>query len=181
MSRIAIPTREEAAPETHLTLDNVDKNLGFVPNLHRLMSISPNVLAAFAGFQSQLAKTLDLKTREAIGIVISEGSGCDYCVAAHSFLAAEKGKVDPAEIELNRQGTSLDPKRAAAVAFARKVAATRGRVSNHDLALLRNAGYADAQVLEITALTAQFLLTNFINNVGQPEVDFPAVTEPAVA
>ena len=77
-------------------------------------------------------------------------------------------------------GTGGSIGRAAAVAFARKVAETRGRVSDNDLALLRQAGWADSQVLEIAALTAQFLLTNFINNIGQPEVDFP-VMEDAVA
>jgi hypothetical protein len=31
--------------ESKPILDNVDKMLGFVPNLHRLMSISPNALS----------------------------------------------------------------------------------------------------------------------------------------
>ncbi len=181
MSRIAIPTRDQAAAETHAALDTVGKNLGFVPNLHRLMSLSPNTLTAFFGIQSNLGRTLDLKTREAIGIVISEGSGCDYCIAAHSHIAATKGGVSADEIALNRQGTSSDAKRAAAVGFARKVAETRGRVSDNDLALLRQAGWADSQVIEIAALTAQFLLTNFINNIGQPEVDFPVLEEAALA
>jgi hypothetical protein len=41
MSRVAIPKREDAPAESQAILDNVEKMLGFVPNLQRLMSISP--------------------------------------------------------------------------------------------------------------------------------------------
>ena len=45
MPRIAIPGRDDAPAESQSILDNVNKMLGFVPNLQRLMSISPNALA----------------------------------------------------------------------------------------------------------------------------------------
>ena len=66
MPRIAIPKREDAPVESELILDNIDKMLGFVPNLHRLMSISPNVLSGWATLMGSLAKTLDVKTRDGI-------------------------------------------------------------------------------------------------------------------
>ena len=50
-----------------------------------------------------------------------------------------------------------------------------GKVSDADLQAVRDAGYNDAQILEMVALSAQFLLTNFINNVAQTDVDFPAI------
>ena len=37
-------------------------------------------------------------------------------------------------------------------------------------------GYTDANVMEIVALVAMYSLTNFFNNVFDPEKDFPAVT-----
>jgi hypothetical protein len=40
--------------------------LGFVPNLQRLMSISPNALSGWATLMGSLAKTLDVKTRDGI-------------------------------------------------------------------------------------------------------------------
>src|SRR3984957_3580535 len=80
MSRIAIPTRDDAPASSQPILDAVYKQLGFVPNLHRLMSISPDVLAGFVGLQSSLAKTLDIKTRDAIALAVSEVNGCGYCI-----------------------------------------------------------------------------------------------------
>jgi hypothetical protein len=44
MSRIAIPGRDDAPAESQPILDNVNKMLGFVPSLQRLMSISPEAL-----------------------------------------------------------------------------------------------------------------------------------------
>jgi hypothetical protein len=46
MPRIAIPGRDDAPTESQPILDNVNKMLGFVPNLQRLMSISPTLSAA---------------------------------------------------------------------------------------------------------------------------------------
>ena len=40
---------------------------------------------------------------------------------------------------------------------------------------MRKAGWSDANIIEIIALTAQFLLTNFVNNAVQTPIDFPAV------
>ena len=45
-----------------------------------------------------------------------------------------------------------------------------------DLKAVRDAGYTDANVMEIVALVAMYSLTNFLNNVFDPEKDFPAVT-----
>ena len=132
MPRIAIPKREDAPAESKPILDNVDKMLGFVPNLHRLMSISPNALSGWATLMGSLAKTLDVKTRDGIALAVSEADGCDYCLAAHSFIAGNLGKIPADEIELNREGRSSDPKRQAAVAFAKALIETRGKVSDAD-------------------------------------------------
>ena len=42
--------------------------------------------------------------------------------------------------------------------------------------VVRAAGFTEANVIEIVALVAMYSLTNFFNNVFDPEKDFPAVT-----
>lgn len=181
MSRIAIPSRDEAPVESQAILDNVNKAIGFVPNLQRLMSISPNALAGWAGLMGSLAKTLDVKTRDGIALVVSEEDGCDYCIAAHSYIANNFAKMSPDEIARNRRGESSDPKRQAAIAFAKTLIDKRGKVSDAEFAAVKAAGWTDANVVEIVALSAQFLLTNFMNNAVQTPIDFPeTVSAPAV-
>jgi alkylhydroperoxidase family enzyme len=85
-------------------------------------------------------------------------------------------KLPADEIILARKGHASDPKRDAAVQFARKVIETRGKVSDADLKAVRDAGYTDANVMEIVALVAMYSLANLLNNVFDPEKDFPAVT-----
>ena len=48
-------------------------------------------------------------------------------------------------------------------------------VSDADVRAVRNAGYTDANVIDIVALVAMYSLTNFFNYVFDPEKDFPAV------
>ncbi len=175
MSRIAIPGRDEAPAESQAILDNVHKMLGFVPNHYRLMSISPNALGGWAGLMGPVSKTLDLKTREGIALAVSEANGCDYCLAAHSYVSTNLEKISPEEIALNRQGRSSDSKRQAAVAFAKALIETRGKVSDAQFAAVKDAGWTDANIVEMIALTAQFLLTNFMNNAAQTPIDFPKV------
>lgn len=49
------------------------------------------------------------------------------------------------------------------------------RRCGNDRQVARAAGYSDANIVEIIALSAQFILTNFINNVFDTEIDFPVV------
>src|SRR3546814_10366641 len=81
-------------------------------------------------------------------------------------------KLPANEIILARKGHASDPKRDAAVQFARKVIEARGKVSDADVKAVRDAGYTDANVMEIVALVAMYSLTNFFNNVFDPEQDF---------
>jgi uncharacterized peroxidase-related enzyme len=116
-----------------------------------------------------------VKTRDSIGLAVSEVNGCNYCLTVHSFTAEHMARLPADEIILARKGHATDPKRDAAVQFARKVIETRGKVNDADLKAVRDAGYTDANVMEIIALVAQYSLTNFFNNVFDPEKDFPAV------
>ena len=137
MPRIAIPGRDDAPAESQSILDNVNKMLGFVPNLQRLMSISPNALTGWAALMGSLSKTLDVKTRDGIALAVSEADGCDYCLAAHSYIAHNLAKIDASEIAINREGKSSDPKRQAAIMFAKRLIETAGKVSDQEFESVR--------------------------------------------
>jgi uncharacterized peroxidase-related enzyme len=175
VSRIAIPDLDNAPEGSKATLDGVHKALGVVPNLFRLMSVSPAVLNGYSAFSAAVSKTLDVKTRERIALAVAQVNGCDYCLSAHTYLGLNMAKITPEEIALNRKGGSGDAKAQAAVAFAAKVAKERGHVADADLASVRDAGYSDAQIVEIVALVAENSFTNFLNEVAKTDIDFPVV------
>jgi uncharacterized peroxidase-related enzyme len=175
MSRIAIPSRDDAPAASQPILDAVKKQLGVVPNLFRLVALSPATLAGFTGFSAALTKALDVKTRERIALAVAQVNSCDYCLSAHTYLGLNLAKLSPEEVALNRHGTSGDPKAAAAVRFAVRVAESRGGVSDADLAAVRAAGFSDAQIVEIVGIVVENVFTNFVNKVADTDIDFPVV------
>lgn len=175
MSRISIPTRKSAPAASQPILDAVNKQLGVVPNMFRLVALSPAALQGYVGLNSALSKALDVKTRERIALAVAQVNGCDYCLSAHTYLGLNLAKLDGAEIALNRLGGSADAKAAAAVHFAARVAETRGKVGDAEIAAVKAAGYTDAQIVEIVAVVAENVLTNFVNNVAETDIDFPVV------
>ena len=173
MSRISIPTLDDAPAASRPILEAVNGPLGLVPNLFRLVALSPAALAGMTGLSGALSKALDVKTRERLAIATAQVNGCDYCLSAHTYLGLNLARLSPEEIALNRNGASSDAKADAAVRFGATVAQTRGRISATDLDAVRRAGFTDAQVIEIVAVVAENFLTNLINNVADTDIDFP--------
>ena len=175
MTRIATPATVADAPAAaQPMLKAVEKQLGMVPNLFRLVSNSPAALEGYLGLSAALGKgTLTAATRERIALAVAEINGCSYCLSAHSYLGKNLAKLDDAEILANRKGHSNDPKADAAVRFAANVTMTRGHVSDEDLRAVKLAGYDDAQIVEIVQHVALNSFTNYINEVARTVVDFP--------
>ncbi|MFZ2108324.1 MAG: carboxymuconolactone decarboxylase family protein [Roseiarcus sp.] len=175
MSRIVIPVREAVPAASQPMLAAVEKQLGVVPNLFRLVALSPAALQGYLGSSGALSKALDVRTRERIALAVAQVNGCDYCLSAHSYLGLNLAKIDEAEIALNRKGASSDAKANVAVAFAAKITQARGKVSDADLQAVKDAGFTDAQIVEIVAIVAENVFTNLLNIVAQTEIDFRIV------
>ena len=181
MSRLPIPASIEASPAaSQPLLEAVKKQLGVVPNLFRLVGNSPAALEGYLGLNGALAKgALEAPTRERIALAVAEVNGCDYCLSAHSYLGKNLAKLSDAEIAANRDGGSADPKADAAVRFAVELVNSRGHVSEADVKAVKQAGYSDAQVIEIVLHVALNTLTNYVNEMAKTEIDFPVVTAKA--
>ncbi|MBW8843640.1 MAG: peroxidase-related enzyme [Burkholderiales bacterium] len=175
MNRIATPATIDTAPEAaRPLLEAVNKQLGSVPNLFRMVANSPAALEGYLGMSGALAKgRLPAQTRERIALAVAQVNGCGYCLAAHTYLGTNLAKLDAAEIAANRAGRSNDAKADAAVRFAASVATQRGHVSDTEMAAVRAAGYDDAQIVEIVQHVALNTWTNYINEVAKTVIDFP--------
>ena len=181
MPRLPTPASIEASPAAaRPLLHAVEKQLGVVPNLFRVVGNSPAALEGYLGLNGALGKgELEAATRERIALAVAEVNGCDYCLSAHTYLGKNLAKLSEAEIAANREGMSSDSKADAAVRFAVKLVKTRGHVSDADVQAVKKAGYNDAQVIEIVLHVALNTLTNYVNEVAKTEIDFPVVTAEA--
>lgn len=177
MTRIHTPSTEQTPAASLPLLDAVRAQLGVVPNLMKVVGNSPAALEGYLALNGALGKgTLGARTGERIALAVAEYNACSYCLSAHSYLASQLAKLDADEIGRNRQGISSDPKAAAAVRFALQVAKARGHVADADIAIVKAAGFSDAEVIEIVLHVALNTLTNYVNEVARTEIDFPVVT-----
>ena len=156
-------------------LDAVQKKLGLTPNMMKTMATSPAVLKGYLDFAGALGgAAISARTQELIALTVAEANGCDYCLAAHTAIGG-LFKVPAAELDAARDFRHADPKTAALLRFARVVIDTRGKVSDADVAALRDAGASEAEIAEVVAIAALNVFTNMFNNVAATDVDFPRV------
>lgn len=170
-----IPPNRAPNPQSQALLAQVKQRLGGTPNVFTTLAHSSATLNYYLAGANALAETsLSAPVREQIALTIAAFNQCEYCASAHTTLG-KMHKLPEQELTANLAAQSSDARTQAALVFARHVAATRGKVTDADLKAVRDAGYDDAAILEIIAVTALNIFTNYVNSVAATEVDFPVV------
>jgi uncharacterized peroxidase-related enzyme len=175
MPRLTHVEPATATGEAKQLLDGVHAAFGMTPNMTRTMARNPAVLRGWMELNGALGSTLTRALNEQIAIAVAEGNGCGYCLSAHTAIGGMVG-VNESELARSREGTSADPKVAAALRFAQTVNAKRGNVDDDDLAEVRAAGYDDGDIVAIIAHVALNVFTNYLNLVAQTVIDFPEIS-----
>lgn len=176
MSRITTITNETATPEQAALFDAIQAQIGMVPNFLKVFANSPAALRAFLGLHGIANEGgLDLPTRERIALALAQQNSCEYCLSAHSAIGKKAG-LDNSEINANRAGSSNDSKAAVAVKLARSLAEHSGDITTAELIEARNAGYSDADIVEIITHVGMNILTNILGKASRVEIDFPKVS-----
>jgi len=173
MKNIVIPTLETAVPESKVLFNQMSKRLGKVPNLYAVMGHSPIALKAFLDFESTLTKgTFNGKEREAISLIVSEVNQCEYCLAAHSLLAAKHG-FSSDEILAIRKGEASNAKLNAVINLAKSIASNKGNAYQHFLDEFFESGYDEKALIELIALISIRTFANFVYVNTKVPIDFP--------
>jgi len=170
MTRIASVSLEQATDATRPLLEGVQKKIGFLPNVFKVLAHAPAVLTSYLQNSAALSKTsLSATEKEAIYLATSQVNGCDYCLAAHTVFAGKAGLTQQ-EIRSARIG-QLD----AYALLAQQITESRGQLTSEQIASARAAGINDAKIIEVVAHVASQTLTNYLNNVALTDIDFPAI------
>lgn len=153
-------------------LEGVQKAWGFVPNLHRILAISPAALGAYSTLWGIAEKTsFTPQERHIAYLAIIYENECTYCMAGHTTLS-KMAKVAEADIYAIREGRVLaDAKLEALRSFAAKITRNRGVVSEADVAAFKAAGYTNQSVLDILVLAATKLISNYTNHLAETPND----------
>jgi len=174
-SRLPLVSANDTPAGSLELLDAVRGAFGTTPNMFRAVANSPAALQALWGFFGALGGgTLPAKLGEQIAVAVADRNACHYCLAAHTALGRKAG-ASAAEMSAAQAGESDDPATAVALRFALRLVEQRGQVNDADVASLRDAGFADGQIVEILAHVALNLFTNYVNVAFAVPVDFPGV------
>ena len=177
MTRIVAVDHEKAAGKAKELLDGVKAKIGFAPNLMKTLAHSPAGLEAYLGFNDAVGHTLNAKLREQIALVTAENNGCGYCASAHKAIGKMVGLTND-ETLAARSANAANAKDQAVLKFTTAVIDRRGKVTDEELDVVRDAGVTEAEIVEIVANVALNVFTNYVNNVAETEIDFPVVKLP---
>lgn len=167
------PATAQGAAKTYL--DGIQAKLGGTPNIFKTFAHSPAVSEFYANGSAALGKsTLSAALREQLALTVAGANSCNYCASAHTAIGKKLGVAD-SELPINLAGKSTDPKTQAALTFAKKVVDTKGVLTDADVKAVRDAGYKDSEILEMIAVIAFNIFTNYFNHIVDTEVDFPKV------
>ena len=179
MSNFNVPKREEVSSANQAIFDNLEKAVGFVPNLYATYAYSENALGNYLTFAN--AKTsLKAKEKEAVNLAVSEVNGCEYCLSAHTAIGKMNGFTDDQILELRAGRASFDNKLDALARLSRNITENRGVT---DAAVLENffeAGWTKENLIDTILLVGDKTISNYINNTAQTPIDFP-VAQPLEA
>jgi uncharacterized peroxidase-related enzyme len=176
MKKFTVPTKEEVSETNQHIFDNLQKNMDMVPNLYAYFGKNETALADYLALQSR-KNTLTGKEREVINLVVSQVNNCKYCLAAHTVVGKMNGFTDQQVLEIRKAAISFDHKLAALAEFVKETATTRGEPSEEAVEALFNAGYTEANMIDILIVIGDKIISNYLHKITQLPVDFPAAPE----
>jgi uncharacterized peroxidase-related enzyme len=169
-----VPTREEVSPANQAIFDHMQSTFGMVPNLYATLALNDTALADYLALQNRKS-TLTAKEREVINLVVSQVNDCKYCVPAHTAVAKMHGFTDEQILEIRRAQVTFDAKYDALAKFVKETTINRGRPSENAADALFEAGYTQANVVDIIMVIGDKIISNYLHNFTQIPVDWPAV------
>lgn len=159
--------REDLSPEIQKYFEICDEKIGFVPNVLRAYSFNEEKLKPFMAMYDELMlgeSELSKLEREMIAVAVSSVNHCFYCLAAHGSAVRRISK-DPALGELmvmNYRIADLEPRQRAMLDFAVKLTEKPHEIMEGDREKLRNQGFSDEAIWDISAVAAFFNMSNRI-------------------
>ena len=158
---LSVPSADSLPEQVAAGIGPVAKKIGFVPNVARLLAISPDHFTGWRWYFDELMRGpsgLSKTQREMIAVVVSAEARCPYCETAHAAALRLRTK-DPAladRLAVNCRHVELPAQDRVMLDFAVKLIHTPEACEEGDVARLREAGFSDADILHIVEVTAIF-------------------------
>ncbi|MEM9824066.1 MAG: carboxymuconolactone decarboxylase family protein [Bacteroidota bacterium] len=174
MSRFNVPTKSEVSENNQAIFDQLEKKLGFVPNLYAYYAKNDTALGDYLTFSGRKS-SLKAKEQEVINLVASELNACTYCLSAHTALGKMNGFTDEQILEIRGGSASFDPKLDALVKLSASIVENQGNATADTKEAFFAAGYEESHLVDVVLAIGTKIISNYLHNITQIAVDFPAV------
>lgn len=167
-----IRTIETAPAPAKETLAAARKAYGFLPNLLGMITASPALVKAYTTVAALFEETsFTPAEQQTVLHRVSAENNYEYCVAAHSVIAAiQKAPYDVVQAIRDRKPIP-DTKLEALRCFTTAIVKTRGWPTNENTKAFLDAGYSRAQVLDVVLGVGLKTLSNYANHIGDTPLD----------
>lgn len=172
MKTFNVPTRDQVTEANQAIFDNLEKMVGFVPNLYATYAHNDTALGDYLAVQSRKS-TLTAKEKEIINLVVSETNQCFYCLSAHTAIGKMNGFSDDQIIEIRRADVSFDAKYDALAKFVSSAVLNRTKPTAEATEALFEAGYNEANLIDIIMVIGDKTISNLIYGTTNIPIDFP--------
>jgi len=172
MSTFNVPTKNEVSENNQAIFGQLEKGLGFVPNLYASFAHSETALGNLLAFGN--GKTsFSAKEKEVINLAVSQVNECVYCLSAHTAISKMNGFTEDQILELRTGNASFDSKLDALSKFAKSVAINRGAATTEVVEAFYAAGYTKGSLADAILLIGEITITNYFHKTTEVPVDFP--------
>jgi uncharacterized peroxidase-related enzyme len=147
---------EQAPDEVQQLYQQHRKPQGYIPNYARLFSHRPQVFSNFYKLVGSIVNGMDMRRYELVTLAAARTLRSSYCMLAHGSILYEKFYT-PEQLTLIAQDyhtADLVPAEVAMMAFAEKVAGDATVITQADVDELKQHGFSDAEIFEITTAAA---------------------------
>ena len=166
ISRYPVPNLDNLPADILERILGVQEKAKFIPNVFLALAYRPAEFRAFFAYYDAIMEregsTLSAAEKEMIIVATSAANGCQYCVIAHGALlrvfAKEPLLAD--QIAINYLHAPISHKQKAMLSFSVKLCRTPELMQESDYAALREHGFDDEDILDISGVTAFFGLSN---------------------
>ena len=172
MSTFNVPKREEVSSSNQAIFDNLEKAVGFVPNLFATYAHSENALENYLNL-SNAKSSLKAKEKEVVNLAVSEVNNCVYCLSAHTAIGKMNGFTDEQILELRAGNASFDSKLGALARLAKNITENRGATNTDVLENFFNAGWTKENLIDTIVLVGDKTISNYLHRTTEVPVDFP--------
>ena len=155
-------------------LNIVNKKIGFIPNVLAAFAKFPKQFEGFTKLYNSLMlgeSGLTKLEREMIAVTVSSENHCFYCLVAHGSAVRELSN-DPQlgeRIAANFRSAELPEKQLEMLNFTKKLTRDPSEISESDRINLREVGYTDRDIWDISAIVGLFNMTNRLASATEME------------